>query len=180
MALNRNVKERKQDLKILVLVEYEGQVTPVMEARIRGGMKGKVHWMKAAEHWWKSGILGFLGTEHGVKGKEFGVMGKDQGLKGKEHGIKGKDHGIKGKEHGITGKDDGIKCMEYGVQGAQFGDVGGIFGQLCRKEVQQDGRENSKTMVAAARKSIVTPGTAINQVIKVIFFYVKLIQVRLG
>ena len=59
------MKERKQDLKKKGLVEYEGKVIPLMEARIKGGLKGK---------------------EHGIKGKESGLLGKDHGILGKEHG----------------------------------------------------------------------------------------------
>ena len=40
MAHRREIKERIQALKKKGLVEYEGKVIPVMEARKQGGMKG--------------------------------------------------------------------------------------------------------------------------------------------
>ena len=82
MTERREAKELKRNLLKQGLVNFEGTLIPLAEARRRWGQKGAEHGWKGAEHGWK-------GAKHCWKGAKSGGKGAKHGCKRAKSGGKG-------------------------------------------------------------------------------------------
>ena len=116
MAKRREIKKRKKELREQGLVDFEGEIIPLKEARRRWGQKGAVHGIKGAKHGIKGGNHGIKGGNHGVKGATHRVKGATHGVKGATHGVKEESHVVKVEIHVVKVENNVVKVESHVVK----------------------------------------------------------------